>query len=157
MSVVRWIFRDISDGESVVLPLNPNKMSSPTFQRNMEFAWGTRANESWSGGISRIRAIDNGQGQPTTWTFEGVILKESHYNLLLAWTKRLQVLHMTDHLSRTFEVIIQRFDPIERLPSATNAWRVDYSMSCLLLREIHDAPDVGIARETNSAIGGTIS
>jgi hypothetical protein len=137
MSVNRWILKDTSNDESTRVPLNPNKMTTPTFQRSMEFAWGTKANESSpSGGISRIRAIDNGQQQPTEWSFEGVILKESHYNLLLAWTKRLQLLHITDHLDRTFEVIIQRFDPIERQRTPNNSWKMDYTMSCMLLRRV---------------------
>ena len=73
---------------------------------------------------------------PVEWTFGGVLLTKDHYDSLLEWTKKLTVVRITDHLLRTFEVIITRFDPVERLPTATRAWRADYTMTCLLLKEV---------------------
>ena len=127
---VRWKFEDRETDEIVYLPINPREMSSPTIGRQMQYAWGSSA------GRERIRAIDLGVQQPTTWTFTGVILTKSHYDLLLEWADRLHVLRVTDHLDRTFEIIIQKFDPIERLPTATRSWRADYTMECLLLKEL---------------------
>lgn len=129
MSVIRWVLEDVGAVESIVLPLNPNKMDAPTRGRNMTWAWGT----AW--GQDRMRGIDN-PGPAPQWTWSGFLFTESHYNLLLAWTKRLARLYLSDHLGRTFEVVIQKFDPVERLPTAKHPWRVDYTMTCLLLKEI---------------------
>lgn len=127
--VVRWTLTDTGTAESVRLPLNPHKMDAPTRPRNMTWAWGT----AW--GQERMRGIDV-PGPATEWTWSGVLLTESHYALLLAWTARLAPLHLSDHLGRTFQVVIKKFDPIERLPNPLRPWRADYTMTCLLLKEI---------------------
>jgi hypothetical protein len=129
MSVERWILTDVGTGESVRVPINPREMSSPTTARSMQYAWGAAP-----GAV--MRAIDNGVDQPTEWTWTGVLLTKAHYDLLLAWTKRLATVQITDHLGRTFETIIQKFDPVERLPTAHREWRADYTMTCLLLRRV---------------------
>lgn len=130
MSMVRWKFHDTTNSDVVSLPLNPNQMSTPTTPRNMSWAAGVKV------GLFSPRGIDNPMDNPTQWTFGGVILTQSHYELLLAWAQRLTILHVDDHLGRTFEIMIQKFDPVERLPTATQPWRVDYTMTCLLLKEI---------------------
>lgn len=129
MNTVRWTFTEPVSGDTLVVPINPNKMDSPTQERSMTYSFGSK----W--GQERIRAIDKG-GQPTTWTFSGVLLTKEYYDSLLEWTKRLEVVRITDHLGRTFEVVITKFDPTERLPTPTKPWRADYTMSCLLLKEI---------------------
>ena len=128
MAVVRWILEDPGAVESIAVPLNPNKMDSPTRPRNMTWAWTHY-------GPDHMRGIDV-PGPATNWTWGGVLLSQTHYDLLLDWTKRLVPLHITDHLGRTFEVVIQKFDPVERLPSPNHPLRVDYTMTCLLLGEI---------------------
>lgn len=124
--VERWILEDPSV-ESIRVPLNPNKMDSPTRPRNMAWAWGNRD--------TGLRGFDS-PGPATDWSWGGVLLTEAHYLLLLEWTKRLVPLHITDHLGRTFQVVIKKFDPVERLPTKLRPWRVDYTMTCLLLKEI---------------------
>lgn len=128
--VVRWKFHDTTNSDVVTLPINPNKMSSPTFPRNMTWAWGSKS------GLNRMRGIDLVVDAAPSWTFSGVILTEEHHDLLLDWAKRLTVLHVDDHLGRTFEVMIQKFDPVERLPTPRRPFRADYTMTCLLLKEI---------------------
>lgn len=123
--IVRWRFEDMENNDTVVVPLNPNEMSTPTRARLMQ--WG-----SYRGNLKGQER----SGPPAEWSFTGVLLTESHYDLLLAWTKRLHVLRVTDHLDRTFEIIIQKFDPVERPRAALREWRADYTMTCLLLRRI---------------------
>lgn len=130
MSVVRWTFFDPDGEEAVILPINPNTMAAPQTPREMRFAFGSR----W--GQDRIRGIDSRPSTPPQWTFGGVILSQAHYELLLEWTQRLVPIHITDHLGRTFEVVLQQFDPVERLPTARHPWRADYTMTCLLLGEV---------------------
>ena len=127
--IVRWRFEDPATSEVWHVPINPKEMSSPTSPRSMRYAFGSY----W--GVDRIRGIDKPSGV-TEWSFGGVLLTKEHYDSLLEWAQKLTVVRITDHLERTFEVIITRFDPIERLPTATRAWRVDYTMTCLLLKEV---------------------
>lgn len=127
--VVRWRFVDTVTSDVVTLPINPNQMSTPTAPRNFAWAWGSR----W--GNNRMRGIESPLDGAQSWTFSGVILSESQYDLLLSWAGRLSILEVTDHLGRTFKVVIQKFDPVERLPTATKPWRADYTMTCLFLGE----------------------
>lgn len=139
---VRWRFEDPAGPDEVILPLNPNEMSSPSPGRSVQSAWTSRwVSRGTSGadaddGFGRPRLIDSGQLSPIEWSFGGVIRNESHYELLLEWTKACRVLRVTDHLGRTFEIIIQKFDPVERRPTPTNEWRANYTMNCLLLKRI---------------------
>lgn len=128
-NIIRWTFRDMSTGEVVRVPINPREMTSPTVSRNMTWAWGAAP-----GAV--MRGIDLTNDQPGEWSFTGVLLTKSHYDLLLDWTRRLTTVQITDHLERTFETIIQKFDPVERLPTATREWRADYTMNCLFLRRV---------------------
>lgn len=130
MATVRWKFYDIAAEESVTLPLNPNQMSGTKKPRNLTWAQGARR------GLDRPRGIDLSADSPHEITFGGVVFTEEHYLLLLNWIKRVTVIRITDHLGRSFEVLLQKFDPVERLPTARRPWRVDYTMSCLLLREV---------------------
>lgn len=130
--VVRWTFFDTVTSETATVMLNPNAMSSTSQPRNMEFSM--PAPGGWAG--TQLRGIDLISQQPHSWTFEGVILAKAHYDMLVDWSSRLHVLQITDHLGRTFETIIQKFDPVERLPTKTKPWRADYTMTCLLLAEI---------------------
>lgn len=126
---VRWTFTEPISGDSWVVPINPNEMDAPARPRNMSYAYGSK----W--GQDRIRAMDR-TTSPPTWSFSGVLLTQEHYDSLLEWSKKLAVVQIADHLGRTFEVVITQFDPIERLPTANRPWRADYTMTCLLLKEI---------------------
>lgn len=130
MSVTRWMFRDMDTNETAYVRINPNKMDSPTTARNLNFAQGTRY------GAARIRGFETPPSTPATWTFGGVILTQDHYDMLQEWSDRDVVLRVTDHLERTFEIIIESFDVIERLPTMTRDWRADFTMNCLLLGEV---------------------
>jgi hypothetical protein len=124
---VRWTFTDTETDETITVPVNPNKMSSPTAARTLK----------WSHAPDGVlRGIDTGAERPVSWTFSGVIFTKSHYDLLLTWAQRDTVLEISDHLGRTFEVIIEQYDPVERRPTGTKPWRATYTISCLLLREI---------------------
>ena len=127
---VRWIFTDTETDETVTLDLNPNEASPPESGRNLKFAWGTY----W--GNDRMRVIDRPADTPVGWTFGGVIRTEAHYTQLLEWAGRDTVLRIDTHVGRGYEVIVQKFDPIERRPTANVAWRAKYTMTCLVLEEI---------------------
>ena len=129
MSVVRWKLKDMTTNEQVVLPINPREATAPTAARNLQ-----NGGARWGG--DRMRVFDSPSDNPTSWSFGGIIRSESHYMLLLQWTYRESLVRVTDHLGRTFETIIQNFDPVETLPTKTNPWRATYTMTVLLLEEI---------------------
>lgn len=131
IEVVRWTLREGASGPTVALPFNPNTMSSPTLGRRMSYASGSRAADA-----EQMRGFEMAPDGPASWTWGGVILTKAHYDLLLEWAKKSLVLRVTDHLDRTFEVIIEKYDPVERLPTPRRAWRADYTMTCMLLKEI---------------------
>ncbi len=120
---IRWKLTDTAANETVTLPLNPNEMSTPTFLREVQYFMG--------GG--RAAGLDRGPSQPTSWTWSGVILTKAHYDLLLAWAQRGVYLRVEDHLGRMFGIIIESYEPIERLPTPAKPWRATYTMTCLLL------------------------
>lgn len=130
MSVVRWTFTDSDTDETIVLPINPNEASPPEASRNMRYAWGSH----WGG--DRMRLMDTTPQAPLDWTFGGVIYTQEHYDLLLEWTDRGTILFVTDHLGRAFEVIISKFDPVDRTPTPHKPWRFTYTMTCLMLEEV---------------------
>lgn len=124
---IRWKLTDTETSDEVIVPINPNKMSTPTRTRDVQY---------FATGFGGMAGIDRGQATPTSWTWEGVILTKAHYDLLLEWTQRGVYLRVDDHLGRTFGIIIEKFDPVERLPTVTKPWRADYTMTCLLLEEL---------------------
>lgn len=128
--ITRWVLRDMDTDETAIVHINPNKMDTPTLSRNMQYAQGTRY------GSARIRAVSLPPSSPASWTFGGVILTKAYYDLLEDWSSRDVFVRVTDHLGRTFEIVIESWDVIERLPTPNRAWRADFTMNCLLLREI---------------------
>lgn len=125
--VVRWRFTDTATSDEVILPLNPKSMSTPTSGRDVSFGWSSG---------DALSGVDHGQGTPTTWTFDGVILVKSHDDLLLEWAERAEVIRIDDHLGRAFEVIFETYESTERKPTPTRPFKADYTMTCLLLKEV---------------------
>lgn len=130
MSIIRWRFLDTETSEEAILQINPKEMTTPTSARESQFAQGTRY------GSHKTRGFLKPAGSPAAWSFGGVILSKTHFDMLEDWQGRDVILRVTDHLERTFEIIIESWDVIERLPTMTRAWRADFTMNCLLLREI---------------------
>lgn len=128
--VKKWVFQDPVTSDVYHFAINPNQMNSPFVARNIQMAHGTHA------GPQRIRAIDLPATSPATWTFSGVIRAKEHHDALRSWAKKNRVIRITDHLGRTFEVIVASFNPTDRTPTPTVPWRGNFDMSCLVLREI---------------------
>ena len=142
VGVRRWRFRDMTTLQQVILPLNPNEMDAPATSRGMQWAWSNRdvverdSGQGVLGGSGRARGFDNGQQNPTQWSFSGVILAKNHYDLLLEWSERLRVIRVTDHLGQQFDVIFQKFEPTEGRSVRNRPWKMTYTMTCLLLKKV---------------------
>jgi len=129
MTVVRWVLTHPATSETWTMPINPNQADSPFQKKEVKTAHGTRA------GLDRIRLFQTASA-PTEWNFGGVIRTKSHYDDLVHWAKKTDEVRVSDHLGRTFEVIIKQFAPVDRPPTGSTPWRLTYKMTCLVLRRI---------------------
>jgi hypothetical protein len=125
----RWVLTHVGTGATWTMPINPNTMSSPHQDRSIQTSYGTRA------GTERLRGFVT-PTEAKEWTFGGVIRTKEHYDTLEAWAKLSGHVRITDHLGRTFEVLISEFTPEDRRPSKNVAWRMTYQMKTLLLRRV---------------------
>lgn len=134
----RWRFHDSHDGDSWEMPMNPKEMTSPHAGREFKYAHGVR------GGIRRMRVFESPH-QPVLWEFSGVTYTKQHYEKLLAWTKKDHPVEITDHLDRTFRVVMQDFVPADRRngrpPKSFSLdddqrWRNTYTIKALILRRV---------------------
>lgn len=127
--VLRWRFTDPSTGEQWTVPINPNQMSSPHRGKQMVYAHGTHIGEH------RIRAVQT-PGEIVHWEFGGVIRTKRHHDDLHYWAEKEHEVEISDHLGRTFEVIIEEFRPEDRTPRAEVPWRMTYTMRAMILRRV---------------------
>lgn len=128
MSVVRWIFQEVSTGTTHTVEINPNKASSPMLPKTLTFS-------SRLDSAGRIAGVSE-KVRPKDWTFEGVIFTQTHHDALIEWAKKPGKVRITDHLGRTFEVMMQKIQVTDRRPTPLNDWRFTYSFACLVLRRI---------------------
>lgn len=126
MAVIRWRLQEMETGEAYTVEINPNQMGNYVFPKSFEFALY---------GGSRVRGIRSAR-EPMEWTFGGVVRAKTHHDALIHWEKKPGKVRITDHLGRTFEVMIRSLDMKDRRPSGDDTWRFQYTFNCLLLRRI---------------------
>jgi hypothetical protein len=138
MTVVqRWIIQDLqaSPTESWTMPMNPREMTSPIQDRAFETAYGVKAWGTGEGGLNRLRTVESST-PALEWSFTGFIRDKAHYDQLAYWARKDGKVRITDHLGRTFEVLMQAWLPTDRKPTPNSPWRLQYQMKTLLLRRI---------------------
>lgn len=128
MITQRWTLADVATSEVWTMPINPDSMSSPIRRRNLRYALGGRQDR-------RLRAM-RVAAPAEDWEWSGVIRTQAHYDALLAWAKKPGAIDVTDHLGRTFRVVITDFVPTDRKPTRRTTWRLRYTMKTKLLEEI---------------------
>lgn len=126
VDVKRWKFQDMETGEVHTVELNPNQMSGYLREKSYDFA---------SYNATRVRGVRSNP-KPVDLSFGGVVRQESHHDSLIGWQRRPGKVRVTDHLDRTFEVMISSLEMVDRRPAGDNTWRFRYTFSCLLLRRI---------------------
>ena len=123
----RWLFEDPVASTSYRVPINPNKMSSPFPEKDLD----TLTNV-----YGRIRTLWQNSNAVHEWTFSGVIRDIDHHDALVEWGKKQNLINITDHLGRTFQVLPQRVDITEKRPSARIPDKFDYTFTVLVLKEL---------------------
>lgn len=129
MPTIRWTLVEQATGETWTMPINPNSMSGLPMTKQL-------ANVNWTRqGDRRLRTFQSRTpAEPFEWS--GVILTYQHYQDLLTWSRKAGVIVVTDHLERTFEVIIQSFVPETKPGRRPNDPKRTYKMSTLFLRRL---------------------
>jgi hypothetical protein len=130
MDIVRWVFHDPSIPESWTVPINPNSMTDPE-AKVRAYQFGT-ASRSSSLSNQVIRTFES-PSQPASWEFGGVIHTQEHHDELERWARKPMDVQITDHLERTWHVVMKSFEPTERRPTPNKPWRFTYSMHALIL------------------------
>ena len=129
----RWTFVDSVANESYTVPINPNEAGSPFPTRALKSAQANWADVSR--GLQRLRVFES-PPEPVDWSFSGVIRTQEHHDALLRWANKNNEVSVSDHLGRTFEVIIKAFRPVERRPTPNVSWRMTYTVQALVLRRV---------------------
>lgn len=124
-----WTLHDPVTLETWVMPINPDTMTSPYPAKTLTHAVGIRRS------LDQIRTF-MGTPRLPEWQWSGVIRTEAHYDALLYWAKKDGFVHVTDHLGRTWQVVIRKYTPTDRKPMANVPWRMRYEMSVFNLGEI---------------------
>lgn len=119
----QWKFIDPSTNETYVFPLNPNEMTSPFGERNIQ-ARGTTSP------LGQPLFFEGAQS-PTQWTFSGNCPTALQYEALRSWVydrtgRRLQVV---DHFGRVIDVVLRSFDAKPRRDK-NRYWHHTYTLTC---------------------------
>jgi hypothetical protein len=129
VSTKRWIFTEVDTGETYTVPINPDSMSSPFQDRQIQQVYGSRE------GYNRMRSFEL-PAPAKEWEFGGAIRTQAHHDALRTWSKKPGLVNVTDHLDRTFQVVFQGFEATDRSPTPQTPWRQRYTMSALVLRRL---------------------
>ncbi len=88
----RWKFYDAVGNIEITLPINPKEGGSPSYKKNIQ----TQATTAPNGNT----IIFEGQDEVKTYEWSGVILEQSHYQLLVTWFEKRRQIRITDDLNR---------------------------------------------------------
>lgn len=147
---MRWTLFDPATLTTYVMPINPDRMSSPHPRKKIDTAYGGRG----GAGLGRIRTF-MAPADAVEWTFEGPIRTQAHHDALQTWSQKGEV-YVTDHLGRTWVVIMQTFVPDERKPTAATPWRLRYTMKCLVMRQLAGrGAAAGVFELLGTPVGGS--
>lgn len=109
----RWVFNDAVAVEAYTVPINPNAMTSPFGKTQKETLPASPVD-------GRVRALS--RRQPIEWQFSGVIRTQAHYDALLRWVTKPNPVEITDHLGRTFTVLLTAFEPEDQRVKLATKW-----------------------------------
>lgn len=124
-----WTFKDTTTDEVWAMPINPDSMTSPERQRNLQFGI--------AGRFFPDRIVTYATpSDATEWSFGGVIRTQAHHDALMDWASRRVPVEVSDHLGRTYRVVITKFDVTDRKPTKSVSWRLRYQINTRIVRRI---------------------
>lgn len=132
---LRWQFYDPYDLNPATnfydFEISPNTMESPHPERQINAMVST-------GGQA---LLFEGSTPVTSWTFGGVLLHRSQYEMLRAWTyERKRRILILDHFGRRHLAVLRKFDA-KPTRSIQYYWRHDWTITAMVISTT--APVVG--------------
>lgn len=124
MTVVRWIFTDLSTSTSETFEINPRDGGTPAYEKNFQYTSTAAPN----GKTLVFEGID----KPQTIEFSGVILTQTQFNLFYNWWNKRNQIRITDDLGRQFVVVMESFAPV-RKRAIHYPWRHDYTIKATVV------------------------
>lgn len=122
----RWLWEDPVLATSWRMPRNPAAMTSPIKVHQTE----------GMGRLQDTRAIARRvQDAPLEWHFSGPINSTAFETTLLDWLGRDNLLFITDHFGRRWEVKILAHSIIERRIGNRGRYKANYDVTALVLGE----------------------
>lgn len=129
MSTVRWTMTDLVAAETVTVPQNPITMDPLPLVRTLTTAYPTRNTQDRPRSFPGPR-----QAQNISWS--GGIRTEAHWRLMRAWCRKTGVIRITDHMGRTFDVLMVSFKPERKAGRRPGDYRMRYTATAQFLRRI---------------------
>lgn len=124
MTVVRWIFDDLTDSSSYTFPINPSEGGSPQYKKSI--------NTQNTAAPDGKTLVFEGRDAPQTLSFSGTILDEAQYNAMVLWFNKRHQIKVTDDLGREFMVYITDFEP-KRVRAVQHPWKHSYTVNYIVL------------------------
>lgn len=123
--VLKWVIQDPVPGGlgTYVFPINPTQMAPPHGPRFIELEQTTAPD-----GIPHIW---EGARRAHSWSFEGYLETEEHYQKLQDFTALMRRLYLIDHRNRAWVVSFEAFDAKVKKNNAM-PWAHTYTISALI-------------------------
>lgn len=140
MSRISWTLYDPELDEEYNLPVNPYE-DGGSFAISKGVGYETVSGMYQDSlGNDRIGTIVFGTPDPLeTFNFSGRTYDDAQHTEMERWAAKNEPVHLTDDLGRTWEILIDRFEP-RRLPTMKNSpYKHSYTLSGIVLSEIQDA------------------
>lgn len=123
-TVQKWTFHDPVTTETYVFPISPYQMTTLTPKHSHIVGA--------AGGHSEQRKrITEAPTQPFDWSFTGRIRTQQQHDDLDEWTRKGYPIHVSDHLGRTWEVLIRSFKPKDLRGRLSTRWEYDIAGTVL--------------------------
>lgn len=118
---VRWVLVHEDDATTITLSINPNTMDSFPRDRSLTTAYPSRNTQD------RQRTFQSPSTPPSV-KWGGVVRTQAQYEALRTWVRKPGVVEVTDHLGRTFRVVMQSFVP-DRKGRRPGSYRMKYTIT----------------------------
>jgi len=121
LPTLRWVLLDEDTDETVTLTINPNTMDAFPTERQLTNAFPSRNNQE----RQRTFQLPN---VPGAFSWGGAIRTEAQFTTLRTWVRRSGIILVTDHMGRSFRVVMRSFKP-DRKPRRPGNYRMKYTIN----------------------------
>lgn len=124
MTVVRWIFTDLTDSTTATFEVNPNDGGTPSYEKNI-----TQVSALAPGGKT---LLFEGAKLTQNLEFSGIALTSTQLALIVTWFNKTHQIQLTDDLGRDMMIYITKFDA-KRVRRASNPNYHTYTVTAVIV------------------------